>query len=106
MSTAPLTPLTLGLTPWDFSSVSASSPSAQALFAQALGFQPCGLTTAPQVDDWAIVGDSAYVRDKISEYRAAVGMSKLIVTRLRVEGVEEAVLRDSIARVAQLIVAP
>ena len=64
---------------------------------------PRGLTTSPQVDDWAIVGDSAYVRDKIGAYRAALGMSKLIVTRLRVEGVAEPVLRDSIARVAQLI---
>lgn len=64
---------------------------------------PRGLATSPQVDDWAIVGDAAYVRDKIAEYRAALGMSKLIVTRLRVEGVDALALRDSIARVAQLI---
>jgi alkanesulfonate monooxygenase SsuD/methylene tetrahydromethanopterin reductase-like flavin-dependent oxidoreductase (luciferase family) len=66
---------------------------------------PRGLETSPQVDDWAIVGDGVYVRDKLAQYRAALGMSKLIVTRLRVEGVDEPALRDSIARVAQLITA-
>ena len=64
---------------------------------------PRGLATSPQVEDWAIVGDGAYVRDKIAEYRAALGMSTLIVTRLRVEGVDEPALRDSITRVAQWI---
>ena len=64
---------------------------------------PRGLETSPQVDDWAIVGDAAYVRDKIAEYRAALDMSKLIVTRLRVEGVDDRALRDSIGRVAQLV---
>ena len=39
MSAAPFTVLELGLTPWDFSRLSAVSLSAQAAFAEGLGYQ-------------------------------------------------------------------
>lgn len=66
---------------------------------------PPGLKLSPQVDDWAILGDAHYVSDKIAAHRAALGMSHLIVTRLRVEGVGLGELRESVARIAQMTTA-
>ena len=84
--------------------VSANRSAVNALRARLANIKlPRGLATSLQVEDWAIVGDAAYVRDKIAEYRAVLAMSQLIVTRLRVEDVDEAVLRRSVARVAELI---
>ncbi len=41
-----------------------------------------------QVDDWTIVGDEAYVRDKVAEYIEQLGMTHLIV-RGRIPGVSD-----------------
>lgn len=42
-----------------------------------------------QVDDWAIVGDAAWARDRIAEYRERLGMTH-IIARGRIPGTEEA----------------
>lgn len=64
---------------------------------------PRGLETSPTVEDWAIVGDVVYVRDKLAEYCDTCAISHLIVTRLRVAGVPEPALRASIAQIVELV---
>ncbi len=54
------------------------------------------------VDDWAIVGDGHYVTDKVAEYRAALDPTDMIVTRLRLDDIDEHDLRLSVARLAEL----
>ena len=53
-------------------------------------------------DEWAIIGDRYEVRDKIAVYRETLGMSHLVVTRLRVEGVPSDGLRESVTAIAGL----
>ena len=50
---------------------------------------------AGSVDDWAIVGEPAAVRDRIAEYRRDLGITHLIVARLRIGGVDAAHLERS-----------
>jgi alkanesulfonate monooxygenase SsuD/methylene tetrahydromethanopterin reductase-like flavin-dependent oxidoreductase (luciferase family) len=57
------------------------------------------------VDDWSIVGDEQFARDRISEYRERLGMNHLIVTRLRIAGVDDAAVRSSVARVPEIVAA-
>jgi alkanesulfonate monooxygenase SsuD/methylene tetrahydromethanopterin reductase-like flavin-dependent oxidoreductase (luciferase family) len=57
------------------------------------------------VDDWSIVGDEHFVRDRISEYRERLGMNHLIVTRLRIAAVDDAAVRASVARVPEVVAA-
>ena len=54
------------------------------------------------VDDWAIVGDRGFVAAKLDEYREALGVTHMVVTRLRIGGIEERRLRESVADVADL----
>ncbi len=54
------------------------------------------------VDDWAIVGDRAYVAARLDEYRETLGVSHMVVTRLRIGGIEERRLRESVEDVARL----
>ncbi len=54
------------------------------------------------VDDWAIIGDAAFVRDKIGQYRDELGMNHLVVTRLRIGDVDVSDLESSMRRVAEL----
>jgi len=55
------------------------------------------------VDDWSIVGDQAFVRDRIIEYHERLGVNHLIVTRLRIGGVDDASLRASVAGVPEVV---
>lgn len=55
------------------------------------------------VDDWAIVGEPAAVRDQIEQYRGDLGMTHLIVTRLRIDGVEAVHLERSVETVASIL---
>ena len=48
-----------------------------------------GQDQAAAVEDWAIVGDQCYVRDKLSEYRECLAISHLIV-RAGISGVTDA----------------
>ena len=52
------------------------------------------------VDDWCILGDSKFVRDKVQQYQEEVGMTHLIATRLRIGGVPEELLKTSLERIA------
>ena len=58
---------------------------------------------ASDVDDWAIVGEPAAVRDHIEQYRGDLGMTHLIVTRLRIGGVDAAHLERSVETVASIL---
>jgi len=53
--------------------------------------------------DWAIIGDAAYVRDKIDEYTSTLGMTHLVATRLRLPGLEQADLERSLTELAELL---
>ena len=55
------------------------------------------------VDDWAIVGEPAAVRDQIEQYRGDLGMTHLIVTRLRIGCVEAVHLERSVETVASIL---
>ncbi len=54
------------------------------------------------VEDWAIIGDAAYVKDQIARYCEELGMSHLVVTRLRIPGIDHSDLEESMRRVAEL----
>lgn len=55
------------------------------------------------VDDWAIVGDHHYVTDKFAEYDARLAPTDMVVTRLRLDDIDERDLRESVARLAELV---
>jgi alkanesulfonate monooxygenase SsuD/methylene tetrahydromethanopterin reductase-like flavin-dependent oxidoreductase (luciferase family) len=64
---------------------------------------PTGVRANANVDEWAVIGEAEYVRDKLAEYQEVLLATHVVVTRLRFEGVEESRLRDSISRVAELV---
>lgn len=55
------------------------------------------------VDDWSIVGEASFVRDKIFEYQERLNVSHLIVTRLRIGGLDESVVRKSVETVVAVV---
>ncbi|MEM8767639.1 MAG: LLM class flavin-dependent oxidoreductase [Pseudomonadota bacterium] len=55
------------------------------------------------IDDWTIIGDAAMIRDRLSEYREGLGVSHLIVTRLRITGIERSEAEASMAELAALM---
>ena len=55
------------------------------------------------VDDWTIIGDRYLVADRIAEYRERLNVSHLIVTRLRIGGVERSDVEASMSELAGLI---
>ncbi len=57
---------------------------------------------ARSVDDWAIIGEPAAVRDRIAQYRRDLGITHLIVTRLRIGGVDATHLERSVETVASM----
>lgn len=61
------------------------------------------LAEGESLDDWTIIGEPNYVRDRVSEYRERLGMSHMIATRIRVSGLEEAELRGSVALLAETL---
>lgn len=60
-----------------------------------------GLALEP--DDWAIVGGAAEVQDKVSAYVEELGVTHLVVTRLRIGKVEPSLLETSVRAVAELL---
>ena len=54
------------------------------------------------VDDWAVIGERAFVAAKLEEYRETLGATHMVVTRLRIGGMEERRLFESVAEVAEL----
>jgi|TARA_B100000768_G_scaffold177124_1_gene190838 alkanesulfonate monooxygenase SsuD/methylene tetrahydromethanopterin reductase-like flavin-dependent oxidoreductase (luciferase family) len=55
------------------------------------------------LDDWTIIGEPSYVRERVDEYRQRLGMTHLIATRIRVAGLEEVELRGSVALLAETL---
>ena len=53
-------------------------------------------------DDWAIVGEPRYVEDKVAAYVEELGMTHLIVTRLRIGRMQTAALEHSVRTAAEL----
>ncbi len=53
------------------------------------------------IDDWTIVGDAIYVRDKVAEYVDALGMTHLIA-RGRIPGVDTATQRACLEQLANI----
>ena len=58
---------------------------------------------SPDADDWAIVGEPSAVADKVAAYVETLGLTHLIVTRLRIGGVDTAALQDSVKIAAELL---
>ena len=54
-------------------------------------------------DDWAIVGEPREVEDKVAAYVETLGLTHLIVTRLRIGRVDTAVLEQSVRTAAELL---
>lgn len=55
------------------------------------------------LDDWAIIGNEQFARQKIAEYQQTLGMTHLIVTRLRVGNPLEEEQRMSLALLADIV---
>ncbi len=55
------------------------------------------------VDDWALIGEAGFVAEKLAEYRQRLRTTHVVVTRLRIGGIEEHRLRESVARVCELL---
>ncbi len=61
------------------------------------------LAEGASVDDWTIIGDAALVTDRVAEYRERLNVSHLIVTRLRIGGVERHEVEASMSTLAEII---
>lgn len=55
------------------------------------------------IDDWSIVGDPAFVRDVVNRYQEELGVTHLVVTRLRIGGLPSSELEKSVALVAETL---
>jgi len=61
------------------------------------------LTAGVRAEDWALIGEAGFVREQVAAYRERLGITHLIVTRLRIGGVERARLERSAARVLEAV---
>ena len=61
------------------------------------------LAEGASVDDWTIIGDAALIADRVAEYRERLNVSHLIVTRLRISGVERREVEASMSTLAEII---
>lgn len=59
-----------------------------------------------EVDDWAIVGEPGAVRERVAQYREELGMTHLVVTRLRIGNVDTELLERSVETMAGLFGSP
>lgn len=62
---------------------------------------PPGLSKQKDIDSWAIIGSPGMVKDALAELHESLRLSHLIVTRLRLDGVENTVLKDSLRLLAE-----
>ena len=60
-----------------------------------------GLSLEP--DDWAIVGDRSEVKDKVAAYVEELGVTHLVVTRLRIGRLEPETLERSVRLTAEIL---
>jgi alkanesulfonate monooxygenase SsuD/methylene tetrahydromethanopterin reductase-like flavin-dependent oxidoreductase (luciferase family) len=61
------------------------------------------LKEGESLDDWTIVGTPDEVCCRIDEYKDRLGITHLIATRLRVAGIPEEILRESVALLAHAL---
>jgi alkanesulfonate monooxygenase SsuD/methylene tetrahydromethanopterin reductase-like flavin-dependent oxidoreductase (luciferase family) len=61
------------------------------------------LAAEARVEDWTLIGEPGFVRERAAEYRERLGVTHLIVTRLRIGGVERARLERSAARAFEVL---
>ncbi len=66
--------------------------------------RPGGAPAGP-VEGWSIVGEAGYVAERVAEYRQRLGMTHLIVTRVRNAAVDPARISRSVARTAEVLAA-
>ena len=59
----------------------------------------------PSIDDWSLVGEPAFVRDLVSRYQEELGVTHVIVTRLRIGGIPSNDLEQSTALAAETLLA-
>ncbi|MEM6709154.1 MAG: LLM class flavin-dependent oxidoreductase [Pseudomonadota bacterium] len=59
-------------------------------------------TPPAPVDEWALIGPAAEIRDRLARYRERLGVTHLIATRLRVEGVDPSIYEASLAALSDL----
>jgi alkanesulfonate monooxygenase SsuD/methylene tetrahydromethanopterin reductase-like flavin-dependent oxidoreductase (luciferase family) len=62
-----------------------------------------GLADEAGVEDWSIVGEAGYVRERVAAYRERLGMTHLIIARLRIGGLDPARVERSVARAAEIL---
>ncbi len=55
------------------------------------------------LDDWALVGDRGQVAEKFAEYREALNATHWVVTRLRISGIDQGRLLQSVADALEVL---
>ncbi|NCF33234.1 MAG: LLM class flavin-dependent oxidoreductase [Proteobacteria bacterium] len=61
------------------------------------------LQAGESLDDWTIIGEPAFVRERVQAYQQTLGMTHMIATRIRVSGLDEPLLRNSVALLAETL---
>lgn len=61
------------------------------------------LPEATDIEDWCIVGEAAYVTERVLEYRERLGVTCLVVARPRIPGVDAERAERSVARTAEIL---
>ena len=54
------------------------------------------------MEDWVIIGEPNYVRDRLNQYQEELGMKYLVATRVRVSGIESKIMEESILLLADI----
>ncbi len=55
------------------------------------------------VEDWTLIGEPVEVLEQIQAYEETLGMTHMVATRIRLPGLPEALLRDSVALLAETV---
>ncbi|MCB1686450.1 MAG: LLM class flavin-dependent oxidoreductase [Pseudomonadales bacterium] len=55
-----------------------------------------------EIDDWTIIGDERFLEDRLVEYRERLGVSHLVVSRMRMGEMDAQDIEHSMARVADI----
>ena len=61
------------------------------------------LQAGETLDDWTIIGTPDFVRERVQQYQESLGMTHMIATRIRLGGLPEPMLRDSVALLAETL---
>ncbi len=79
------------------------SLAAQIKATAATGPMHLAKAAAADLDDIVIVGDAAHVKAQVARYTGELGVTHLIATRLRLEGVDKEALRLSAQRLPEIL---